>query len=239
MSELSRQLTTAPDYLLKSSLLRKNAEQLTDRSSTTLHWKEPSEFEVSRKLTQMCKSSTPGERDVTFAKIENTLLSSQLAASLIENRLLKQLETRDISQKMSQLCVVPSLKFATKEEISDACSNAVVSSVPCNVRSTVPVSKSVHKQQKIKRKERDTNVVPVVEKPQLKHIKKTKMPEPVNNDEVIPSFEPPNYELMHEDVKGDEVVLFVPPEKEEMVQQLLRPVADISSLKVVIQLPSI
>ena len=81
--------------------------------------------------------------------------------------------------------------------------------------------------------------MPVVEKPQLKHIKKTKMPEPVNNDEVIPSFELPNYELMHEDVKGDEVVLFVPPEKEEMVQQLLRPVADISSLKVVIQLPSI
>jgi len=235
--ELSHQLTTAPDYLLKSSLLTKHAEQLTDRSTTALHCKEPSSYEGSRKFTQVCLPSTQDGRSVKSARIEHTLLSSQLASSLTENRLLKQLEPQNVSQKMSQLCVMPSLLSKTKEDISDACSTAVMSSVPSKVTSTILVSKSVQKQQK---KACDTKGMPLIEKPKPKHVKKVKLAasEPVNSDEVVSSFELPNYELMHEDVKDAEVGLFVPPEKEEMADQLMRPVVDLLSVKVVIRLLS-
>ena len=238
--ELSRQLTTAPDYLLKSSLLSKMAEPLTDRSNTALHWKDPSGYEDSRKMTQTCKLSTEYGRSFTFGKIENILLTSQLASSLTENRLLKQLETQDISQKMSQLCVAPSLISATKEKVNGACSAAVVFSVTSEVTSTVLKSKAVKKQQKIKRTACDTKGTAVAGKPKLKHVKKMKLAvsEEVENDEIVSRFELPDYELVHEDVKSEEVELFVPPEKEEMVERLLRPDVDVPSIKVVIWLLS-
>ena len=234
--KLSRQLTIAPDYLLKSSLLTRNTEQVSDRNNTAFHWREPSWCEGSRKMAQVCTSSTQNGRNVTFAKIENDLLTSPLASSLTENRLLKQLEIRNIGQKMSQLCVAPSLILSTKETSRGACSTAVVSSVPNEITSTVLECKSIKKQQKIKRKAYEAKGKSVIGKPKLKHMKKLKVavPEQVDkNDEVDSSFELPNYELMHECMANERTELFIPFIKEEMVEQLVRPVDDIPSLKVV------
>jgi len=48
------------------------------------------------------------------------------------------------------------------------------------------------------------------------------------------SFELPSYQLTHEHVESEKLDLFVPLEKEEMMEQLMRPTVDVQSIKVIV-----
>ena len=178
-------------------------------------------------------SSAHRGRSATFAKTENSLLTGQLASSLTENHLLKQLETENVSQKPSHLCVTPSLISSTEEPVSDARYTAVEYSVPVEMASTLLESKLVKKQQKMKRRMCDRKGTSVVAKPKLKPVKKAKLavPEQVDNDNSVVSYELPSYKLMHEDVNSEEVQMLVPA---DMAEQLLRPLVDVPAVKVVV-----
>ena len=223
------------NHLLKQLETENVSQKLshTDRTNTTLQWKESSTYDGSRTLTQLSMSSAHRGRSATFAKTENSLLTWQLASSLTENHLLKQLETENVSQKPSHLCVTPSLISSTEEPVSDARYTAVEYSVPVEMASTLLESKLVKKQQKMKRRMCDRKGTSVVAKPKLKPVKKAKLavPEQVDNDNSVVSYELPSYKLMHEDVNSEEVQMLVPA---DMAEQLLRPVVDVPAVKVVV-----
>lgn len=254
-------MTTAPDYLLNSSLLKD--ERLIDKNNTALHWEELSVCKGLRTAAQVpvCKSSTQDGRDVKFAKTENALLKSQLASSLTENRLLAQwsaacltssstvqlphlgmkqsfhLESTYDNQEMSQLCLTSSLTLASKEKFAGMCAtdSPVLVSLPVGIKSTVGGSKCA-KKHAVERKARDTKGTSVAVKP--KPVKKVKLavPEQANNVVHVSNFEPPTYQLIHEHVEREKVVLFVPPEKEEIAERLMRRVVDVQSVKVITKL---
>jgi len=230
---LSCQLTIAPDYLLKSSLSTKKDDRLADTSNTALSWKEPLEYGGLRRALQVCKSTTEDGRGAKFAKMENHLLKSELASSLTKNRLLPQLSA-DVSQKMPQLCVTPSLILTSTEKFSVTSACPVSSSVAVGVKDSVPESQSLMKEHITKRKALATKGTTAVGKPKPKPVKKAKLAEPeqADNDEVISSFELPDYQVTHEPVESEKVELFVSVDKEQMLEQLLRPVVDVPSLKV-------
>jgi len=219
LAELSRRLTTTPEYLLKSSLAKKD-EQHTDRNNVA------------------CKSSVLVGSDVKFAETKNRLLTSRLASSVTENRLLKQLETTNISHEMSRLCVTPSLVLAPKEIISDAPSTLVAHLVPDELTPAVCQSVSTTEKHHIKRRALDSKEKPVKEKLELKPIKKVQLPVPeqADTDESVSSFELPNYRLTHEHVEHEKSELFLLPEEEDAAVQLMRPVVDVPSIKVVTHL---
>jgi len=252
--ELSHRLTTAPDYLLKSSLLTGKDEQFSDKSNAALRWQEPSECKGLRTAAQVHKSSAQDGRSV---ETENHLLKSQLAYSLTENRLLAQLSapclkssattqlchigmkqlsqsvTADISQKVSQLSVIPS---ATKEKFNGTCAPPVSSSVSVGIKTTVLEIKSGMKEHVTKRKALDANGKSVTGTRKPKPLKKVKLavPEQTDYEEAVSSFELPDYQLAHEHVESKKVELFVPPEKEQLVEELLRPIVDVQSIKVAV-----
>jgi len=252
LEDLGRQLTTAPDYLLNSSLLTKRDEQHCDKINASLHWEEPSDC---KGLTRAGRVSAQGGTNVKFVETENMLLKSQLASSMTENHLLAQwtsssttqlshlgmnqlshLESTYVNQKMSQLCVALPLVLTTKAKFGGTCSTSVLSSVPVGIKNTVAGSKSVMKEHATERKALDTKRISAVRKPKPKLVKKDKLavPEQVGNVEDDSSFELPCYQLAHEHFESEKIQLFVPPEKEEMAERLMRPTVDVQSIKVIV-----
>ena len=253
LAERSCQLTTAPDYLLKSSLLTKRDDRLIDISNTALWWQEPSEYKGLKCPEQVCKSWNQDGRGGKFSKTEIPLLKSQLASCLTENRLLTQLsvpclsssgttqlhrlgmkhslsslENADVSQNMSQYCVTPSSISATNATFGGTRASPVMSSVPVDTKNTVVESKHV-----IKRKAVDTKTTSLAEKRKPKPVKKVKLAVPEQaDDDSVSSFELPEYQLTHECMESEKVELFVSTEIEQMREQLMRPVVDVPSIKV-------
>jgi len=258
LAEIAHHLTTAPDYLLNSSLLTNKDEQLTDKTNTSLCWEEPLQDKALAGTAHIAKSSTRDVRDVRLAKMENTLLKSQLVSSLMENRLLAQwsvtclknnsasqlshLETKQlphlgptyISQRMSQLCTASSyLTLASKEKLAGTCATPVLPAVPAEIRRTAGRPKSLI-EGAVVGKRLETKVTSATGKLKPNRLKKVNVsvPEQVDSIEHVSSFELPSYELTHEQVDSEKTELFVAPEKEELSEQLMRSVADVQSIKV-------
>ena len=250
-------MTTAPDYLLKSSPLTKTDERITEKNDTSLHQKELLECKGLTGAAQLEDGS-----GIKLEKMENAQLKLQLASSLTENRLLSQLsaaclttrstlqlsqlgmkpsshvDSTDVSQKMSQLCVASSRTLSSKEKFSGTYATPVLSSVPVGTKSTVAVPEPVMKKHARDRKAVDSKGTSAAGKPKQKPVKKVKfgVPEEGDNAEDVACFELPNYQLVHERVDTEKVELFLPPEREELAEQLMRPLVDVQSIKVVILL---
>jgi len=256
LAELACKLTTAPSYLLSSSLLNNKHEQHTDKNNTAFHLEEPSESKVLVGTTQVCKSLTCDIRDFRLAKMENTLLKLHVSSSLTVNHLLAQwsvtcvksspashlgmkqlshLEPNYISQKMSQLCTPSlSLTLASREKLTGTCGTLVFPAVPVEVKNNAGRPKSA-KENAAAGKALETKEMSAVGKQKLKPVKKVNFSVLKQVDSVEPasSFELPSYQLTHEDVDSQKIELFVPPEKEELAeQQLMQHVVDVQSIKV-------
>jgi len=213
-----------PDYLLKSSLLTTKDDRLTHKSSTTPCHKKAVECNGSTRTAALCKSRTVDESGVKLAKMENHLLKSQLPSSLIENRLLAQWSAQCLKSSVG-------LISATKDELDSTHATPVLSSVPIRIKNPLPESKFFATEHVIKRRVLDLGGTSVAIKTEPKLEKKVKLAVPEKAEDVS-RFELPNYQLPHERVESEKVELFVSPDKELMVEQLMRHVIDVPSIKV-------
>jgi len=302
--------------------LAEKDEQLTDKSNVSLSQHIPPGYDGLSKMAHVRKSATQEGRDIKFAKPECPLLTSQLASSLSENRLLsapcltssstlqmqsfslgkrqlshrqtvgvsqnqqagsddddddssfdssaqsyctsrlptaslqmqsfslgkRQLSHRQtvgVSQKMSLLGTAPSSLPSTtmREHLAATPCAAMTPSSPTTITDTTLEYKSIKTQKDIKRKVCDTKRTSGAGKTKaaVKPMQKVKLTVPQqagsdDDDEDDSSFDLPIYWLPPEHPDSEKVELFISPEKEEVLEQAMRPIVDVPGVKVIMSL---
>jgi len=228
LARLSHQLTTAPEYLLKSLTLTKNVETLRSKSEAARHQREPSARMWLIRDKPTYSSFTPGGGSLKWVKTENQLVTSWLASSLTENRILKQNETYNSHQKTPQTCV------ATGEIASTSSDAPLLCSTTTELTNAVVEPRLVKKE--LDRKRRfggERKVTSVSGKPKPKPAKKLRLAvTEAESDRDVSRFELPNYQLRQECAHSEKTELFGSSENEATAYQLQRPLVDVTHIKV-------